>query len=118
MKKQNKFLLTAALVASLVGGYAVQAEVDTNAQGNALHDLLVKTLAENLSQSQKSKELMVREIELQEMENNYNTKKDSYTAEEKKIAELQMKWKKSVVENLRLKDAEKASTLDLSLIHI
>ena len=76
MKKQNKFLLTAALVASLVGGYAAQAD-----------DAYRKQIDEDITKL--TTDLGNREKELQKMEEAYKAQKDKYSEEVQKIAEKQ-----------------------------
>lgn len=94
MKKQNKFLLTAALVASLVGGYAAQAD---EAYRNKL-DNEITDLNQQLDQHKKA---------LKTTKEAYLKQKEKYSKEVQEIAEKAIKIKESTIADLEQKIAEK-----------
>lgn len=88
MKKQNKFLLTAALVASFVGGYAAQAD-------QAYRDQIDKEIATL------NGELTLREQALEKTKANYQTQKGNYSKEVQEIAEKAIEIKEGTIASLK-----------------
>ncbi len=112
MKKQSKVLLAAALAASVMGGFAVQAEEalppidrqDFVTTGNHLQDIAKGYLLDGL----KSDELKNREAELEKIQKNYDAKKDKYGigSDAEKAAKWQLKWKQRVIDEMKDKEED------------